>query len=408
LDTPSAEPGQESAKNASSDTGNADKTSAGSSAVSSGNSDETAGPSNGIPGPESVEASKVLAYGPAHRPVEAPEIKAHRTPESGEAPAIKADHEAQKAVEPEVSARKPAGPGSALIPFVSKTKDESEDASQSGVPRGRFDILRSRGMQAALLAACIGVAWAFAGSLIAGHSVQAPPQRVAGLADGSEIHRQTASSAPDTAETHRLAEDIRALKKELDGLRASMAQSTSAEELRTLKKSVDALKNGLEGTKSEVGSSLAQLSAKLDRAQHDPAKLREISDRLDHIERAIPLTTASTAAVPQPEPPVKAAPAVPLTPAKAQTSVQPQNAATKSASTQNPVAQAASEKPQLITNWVVRDVYDGIALVEGPHGSIEVIEGETIPGVGTVKSIERRGSGWIVVTSRGLVDSARN
>ena len=33
-------------------------------------------------------------------------------------------------------------------------------------------------------------------------------------------------------------------------------------------------------------------------------------------------------------------------------------------------------RPQLITNWVVRAVYDGIALVEGPHGSIEVAPGE--------------------------------
>jgi hypothetical protein len=34
--------------------------------------------------------------------------------------------------------------------------------------------------------------------------------------------------------------------------------------------------------------------------------------------------------------------------------------------------------------------------------------GETIPGAGTVKSIERRGAGWIVITSRGLVDSAHD
>jgi len=64
--------------------------------------------------------------------------------------------------------------------------------------------------------------------------------------------------------------------------------------------------------------------------------------------------------------------------------------------------------PQLITNWVVRDVYDGIALVESPRGSIEVTPGETIPGAGTVKSIERRGTGWIVITNLGLVDSARD
>ena len=62
----------------------------------------------------------------------------------------------------------------------------------------------------------------------------------------------------------------------------------------------------------------------------------------------------------------------------------------------------------MITNWVVRDVYDGIALVESPRGSIEVTPGEIIPGAGTVKSIQRRGGGWIVITSRGLVNSARD
>ena len=69
---------------------------------------------------------------------------------------------------------------------------------------------------------------------------------------------------------------------------------------------------------------------------------------------------------------------------------------------------SGTRNPQLITNWVVRDVYDGIALVESPRGSIEVTPGETIPGAGTVRAIERRGAGWIVITSRGVVDSARD
>ena len=74
-----------------------------------------------------------------------------------------------------------------------------------------------------------------------------------------------------------------------------------------------------------------------------------------------------------------------------------------------PINAATGQRdPQLITNWVVRDVYDGIALVESPRGSIEVTPGETIPGAGTVKAIERRGAGWIVITNRGLVDSARD
>jgi hypothetical protein len=60
----------------------------------------------------------------------------------------------------------------------------------------------------------------------------------------------------------------------------------------------------------------------------------------------------------------------------------------------------------LISNWVVRDVYNGVALVESPRGSIEVVPGDIIPGAGTVKSIERRGAGWVVIQNRGLVDSA--
>ena len=55
----------------------------------------------------------------------------------------------------------------------------------------------------------------------------------------------------------------------------------------------------------------------------------------------------------------------------------------------------------MITEWVVRDVYDGIAL-----GGPRLIESrrEDHSGAGMAKSIERRSAGWIVITSRGLVD----
>jgi hypothetical protein len=110
------------------------------------------------------------------------------------------------------------------------------------------------------------------------------------------------------------------------------------------------------------------------------------------VERQVagPLTTASIA----PPPAATVNPAqIPLPPKQAAASSEPKDAA---------------KRPELISNWVVRDVYDGIALVEGPHGMIEVIAGETVPGIGAVKSIERRGLGWIVVTSRGTIEFARN
>jgi hypothetical protein len=196
--------------------------------------------------------------------------------------------------------------------------------------------------------------------------------------------------------TLAMAADIRALKTSLESLRASAARSPTADEVRFLEKSVDGLKSKLEAAKTETAASLAQLSGKIDHAQQEPAaKWREVAARLDRIERqtAAPLSTGTlqkvAVATVNPTP-------IPLPPVKA--IVTPQIDA----------AVEAAKKPQLITGWVVRDVYDGIALVEGAHGAIEVVPGETIPGAGTVKSIQRRGAGWIVVTSKGLVDSARN
>jgi hypothetical protein len=348
--------------------------------------------------PDNKEVTKVLAYGPAEREAEAPEIKAHQGPESGEAPEIKADKTPPLGTDAE-AAKSATGFGSALVPFVAKDQ-EGLGAKPAAKPRKpRSGAFQTYGMMAAGLAAFAGIAWAAAGSFYSPHAIKASVLQTASATP--------AATVPDGSETRRLTEEIRVLKKELDGLRSAIAQNPGPEELRSLKKSVDAVKNGLETTKSEVGSSIAQLSGKVERAQHDPAKLREISDRLDHMERAtlLPTTTASTAASQQ-ETATKPA-QVPTPPVKAQAPVQPQIVAAKQSPAQASAA-PAGEKTPAIANWVVRDVYDGIALVEGPHGAIEVIEGETIPGVGTVKSIERRGSGWIVVTSRGQLDSARD
>jgi len=69
---------------------------------------------------------------------------------------------------------------------------------------------------------------------------------------------------------------------------------------------------------------------------------------------------------------------------------------------------ATAKQPALISSWVVRDVYQGIALVEGKRGALQVARGEIIPGAGRVQSIEKRGQGWVIITSQGLVDTARD
>ena len=69
-----------------------------------------------------------------------------------------------------------------------------------------------------------------------------------------------------------------------------------------------------------------------------------------------------------------------------------------------PHAAEAAARPAVVQGWLLRDVYGGLALVEGRFGGLrEVAPGEFVPGAGEIRSIERRGRGWVVVTSRGLI-----
>jgi hypothetical protein len=64
----------------------------------------------------------------------------------------------------------------------------------------------------------------------------------------------------------------------------------------------------------------------------------------------------------------------------------------------------AVAKERLIEDWILRDVDDGMALIESRRGRVrEVVPGETVPNAGRVESIERRGKTWVVVTSKGVI-----
>ncbi|WP_051335357.1 hypothetical protein [Methylocapsa acidiphila] len=269
---------------------------------------------------------------------------------------------------------------------------ERADAGAGRGFRPGFDFVMSHGSHAALAFCVMGFAWA-AGS----HFLGSPPQDEAPKAAMQEAARREASETAELRRaTQKMSEDMRALKSNFESLRASIAQGQNSKDQHALEKSLDGLKTRLDAVKSETSSAIGELSAKVDHLQREPAtKLQQVVDRLDRIER-------QTAAPPAPSapPPVAAG----------------QGKTAGFARAQNPIGsarfdgsgEAPPKRPQLITSWVVRAVYDGVALVENATGSLEVAPGETIPGAGTVKSIERRGGGWIVITSRGLVDSAHD
>jgi hypothetical protein len=59
-----------------------------------------------------------------------------------------------------------------------------------------------------------------------------------------------------------------------------------------------------------------------------------------------------------------------------------------------------------IRGWAVREVRGNVAIVAGPYGFRQVAQGDTLPGAGHVERIERRATGWTVVTDRGIINSA--
>lgn len=284
-----------------------------------------------------------------------------------------------------------AGPALDLLLF-------RQAAAESAPPR--FERLFSYGSSVALVVCLFGFAWAASSYFPAAK----PP------AQESVPSKETAERGEILRATQKMAEDISSLKETVDALRTAqsrMAKDTSG---------FENLKTRLNAVKTETSASIAELAGKVDHLQREPeAKLSQIIERLDRMERQIATAPAA---------PPSGAPA-----AKKQAQsgrgdafdpAQNPNApgaphslgSLVPAGSANPAAGRApadgERNSRLITNWVVRDVYDGIALVESPRGSIEVIPGETIPGAGTVKAIERRGASWIVITSRGIVDSARD
>lgn len=62
-------------------------------------------------------------------------------------------------------------------------------------------------------------------------------------------------------------------------------------------------------------------------------------------------------------------------------------------------------RPTTIRGWMLRDVTNGTAVLEGPNGIWRVTEGQNLPGVGRVDSIVRWGNRWIVSTSKGLIST---
>jgi hypothetical protein len=302
--------------------------------------------------------------------VESPKI----APEQGEAEKAKdspkveaAKPEAAKPETPRVEAKAEAPKPSGQILIMPRDQAWNGDNGDSKTQSADGGIFGKR--RVAALAAVIALA-AVAGAI--------------GGALATAGFGHVAGDSPKVASSRALEDTIARIDTEVAALRTSLEQA-SKHSAAQISKTTDRLD-------------------KVERAQAEPAaKLAKLSETVEKLRTAsIVVPAAAPAAAP-----VAAAAAAPVTPAapvapkESTGSIQTANAG----SAQVPLPAPKPEVARLPTveGWVLRDVANGSALIEGRQGIFEVYAGDPIPGLGRIDAIRKQDGRWVVVTSRGLI-----
>jgi hypothetical protein len=205
--------------------------------------------------------------------------------------------------------------------------------------------------------------------------------------------REVAMASTQTREIARLKEELRGVRTQVDALKANPDQARQAQELRALRASLETLKEGVTAMRSDTANAIAQVSASQP-SKPTEQRIEKIADRLERLERQVadPITTAAIA--PKTEAPKPAA--------------LPDPHALPTPADVAAAGQKIEVRPKIFQNYVLREVADGVALIEGPDGLREVWPGRGIPGAGKVTSIEKQAGKWVVITSEGLIEYRRD
>lgn len=189
------------------------------------------------------------------------------------------------------------------------------------------------------------------------------------------------------------------VKLEAETARSQEILARLSSDLASLKNTAAAFKEIEHTASTSAKSEQAKLADKVERLaislQEPSKKLSSLEGRLDKMESQIMTTLAALNTKP-PAPAVPAAPAAPPAPPVTEAAVREEAPAPK------PV------KNEPVDGWVLREVYNGAALVESRNRRLyEVMPGGILPGVGKVEAIERRGARWVVLTDKGFISTYR-
>ncbi|MEA2856123.1 MAG: hypothetical protein QOH98_444 [Methylobacteriaceae bacterium] len=259
----------------------------------------------------------------------------------------------------------------------------------------RQSFLKRHGSLAAGMALALGLG-AYAGTQVGFDHPEAAPAQEASVNVAAALpwKRDVAMASTQAREIGRLKEELRGMRAQVDALKANPDQARQAQELRSLRASIETLKDGLTAARADTANAIAQVSSGQVPKVPDQLRVEKLAERLDRLERQAADPTPTAAITPKTEPLKVVAlqdPHALPTPADVAAAVQ-----------------KADPKQKVFHNYVLREVADGVALIEGPDGLREVWPGRGIPGAGKVTSIERQAGKWVVITSEGMIEYKRD
>ena len=163
----------------------------------------------------------------------------------------------------------------------------------------------------------------------------------------------------------------------------------------------------LEASVARIETDLLNLKVSVEHSSKlGMTQFNKTSDRLDKVEKAQAEPAAKLAKLSEAVEKLRAAPpAVAAAPAAAKDVTGSIAAPATAAAAPIPLPAPKPEVARLPTveGWVLRDVANGGALIEGRRGIYEVYTGDPVPGVGRVDAIRKQDGHWVVVTSKGLI-----
>jgi Skp family chaperone for outer membrane proteins len=250
----------------------------------------------------------------------------------------------------------PPKPGARVEPDLRASKDFASFES-SHTPRWK-----TFAATAAALALVLGIGFTVSARI--GDSQRPSPELIAAQG-AAKIAADSAAEALNAAQAQRqkTEQEIAALRGNVESLKSKLdaqAQKTHAAEA-----TIASLQKNLSDQRAEAAAATSQLQARIEKVQSQAAA-KPAPDR----------TPVSSIGKPLPKPSPQVLPA--------------------SIATRAPLGPYRA--------FVLRDVEDGRAVVEGPRGLEEVGPGDMLPGGARVERIERRGPNWVVLTDRGLIN----